>query len=160
MSDQENTNAAAERQFAIQKIYVKDMSFESPATPQIFTQKWEPDVGLEINTTTRPINKEVFDVILTVTVTVKLADKTAYLAEAQQAGIFLLKGFSEQEMGHILGAACPNILFPFAREVVADLVNKGGFPQLLLSPVNFDALYAQHLERQRQGQAQETGAVH
>jgi preprotein translocase subunit SecB len=139
-------------QFSIQKIYSKDISFESPGVPQIFTEKWEPEVNLDINTASKSIGEGVFEVVLTLTATVKLADKTAYLAEVKQAGIFTVVGFKDNELGHILAAACPNVLFPFGREAVADLVTKGGFPQLLLAPVNFDALYAQHLAGQKQAQ--------
>ena len=152
MSEQNNT---VEGQFAIQKIYLKDVSFESPTTPQVFTQKWEPDVNLEINTSSKGIAEDVFEVVLRLTVTVKLAGEIAYLAEIQQAGIFTLKGLPENALPQILGAACPNILFPFGREAVAELVSKGGFPQLILSPVNFDAIFAQHQAQQAQAQ-QET----
>ena len=140
-------NGAAEKQFAIQKIYTKDISFETPNAPKIFTQKWEPAVDFNLGTQVEPLESSVFEVVLTITVTVKLEDAIAYLVEVKQAGIFLLSGFAEQEMGPMLGSFCPNILFPYAREVVSDLVNKGGFPQLILAPVNFDALYMQHMQQ-------------
>jgi len=136
-------------QFAIQKIYIKDVSFESPTVPQVFTQKWEPEVNLEINTATKPISEDVYDVVLSLTATVKLGENTAYLVEVKQAGIFTIKGLADKELSHALGAACPNILFPYGREAVSDLVTRGGFPQLLLAPVNFEALYAQHLQQQQ-----------
>lgn len=132
-----------EKQFSIQKIYTKDISFETPNAPKIFTEKWEPSVDFNLGTHVEPLDDDLYEVVLTVTVTVKCDDTNAYLVEATQAGIFSLNGFSEQEMGPMLGSFCPNILFPYAREVVSDLVAKGGFPQLLLAPVNFDALYAQ-----------------
>lgn len=132
-----------EKQFSIQKIYTKDISFETPNAPKIFTEKWEPSVDFNLGTHVEPLDDDLYEVALTVTVTVKCDDTNAYLVEATQAGIFSLNGFSEQEMGPMLGSFCPNILFPYAREVVSDLVAKGGFPQLLLAPVNFDALYAQ-----------------
>ena len=133
-----------EKQFSIQKIFAKDVSFESPGSPEIFTAKWEPSVDFNLGTNVETLEDTIYEITLTVTVTVKCADKTAYLVEVSQAGIFSLTGFSDQEMGPMLGSFCPNILFPYAREVVSDLVTKGGFPQLLLAPVNFDALYTQH----------------
>ena len=139
-----------EKQFSIQKIYSKDISFETPESPQIFTEKWEPTVDFNLGTNVESVDKNLYEVSLTVTVTVKTADKTAYLVEVCQAGIFTLNGFSEQETGSMVGSFCPNILFPYAREVVSDLVAKGGFPQLLLAPVNFDALYSQHLQQAQQ----------
>lgn len=149
------TNTNQDKQFSIQKIYTKDISFETPNAPKVFTSKWEPSVDFNLGTNVEPMEDNLFEVTLTVTVTVKTEDKTAYLVEATQAGIFTLAGFNDQEMGPMLGSFCPNILFPYAREVVSDLVNKGGFPQLLLAPVNFDALYAQHLQ---QAQQQAAGA--
>jgi preprotein translocase subunit SecB len=144
------TNAAGEKQFAIQKIYTKDISFETPNAPKIFTLKWEPALDFNLGTHVETLENSMYEVALTITVTVKIGDSTAYLVEVNQAGIFSVAGFSEQEMGPMLGSFCPNILFPYAREVVSDLVNKGGFPQLILAPVNFDALYMQHLQQSQQ----------
>jgi preprotein translocase subunit SecB len=141
------TNAAGEKQFAIQKLYTKDISFETPNSPSIFTQKWEPALDLNLGTHVEPLENSMFEVILNITVTVKIGEATAYLVEVAQAGIFTIAGFTEQEMGPMMGSFCPNILFPYAREVISDLVNKGGFPQLVLAPVNFDALYMQHLQQ-------------
>ncbi len=143
-------STAEEKQFSIQKIYTKDISFETPNSPKIFTEKWEPTVDFNLGTNVDPIEKALFEVSLSVTVTVKCAETTAYLVEVTQSGIFSLAGFSEQEMAPMVGSFCPNILFPYAREVVSDLVAKGGFPQLLLAPVNFDALYAQHVKQAQQ----------
>ncbi len=148
-----SNGAAAEehsQEFTIQKIYVKDLSFETPNSPDVFSGKWEPAVNLEINTAGKGLGSDLHEVVLTVTVSAKLGEKTAYLVEVQQAGIFSVKGLRDQELSHALGSYCPNILFPYAREVVSDLVVKGGFPQLLLSPINFDALYSQHMERLQQ----------
>lgn len=145
-----------EKQFSIQKIYTKDISFETPNAPKIFTEKWEPSVDFNLGTHVEPLDDDLYEVALTVTVTVKCDDTSAYLVEATQAGIFSLNGFSEQEMGPMLGSFCPNILFPYAREVVSDLVAKGRFPQLLLAPVNFDALYAQHLQQSQQAPGSES----
>lgn len=143
-------NTATERQFAIQKIYTKDVSFETPNSPKIFTQKWEPAVDVNLGTQVETLEKNLYEVALTVTTTVKCNDTVAYLAEVCQAGIFVLEGFNDQEMGSMLGSFCPNILFPYAREAISDLVSKGGFPQLILAPVNFDALYAQHIQQLQQ----------
>lgn len=140
-------NTTQEKQFSIQKIYTKDLSFETPNAPKIFREKWEPAVDFNLGTHVDKLEDHVFEVILTVTITVKSDETTAYLVEAKQAGIFTLENFSEQELGPMLGSFCPNILFPYAREVVSDLVTKGGFPQLLLAPVNFDALYGQHMQQ-------------
>ncbi len=139
-----------ERQFSIQKIYTKDLSFETPNTPAIFTEKWEPAVDFNLATNARPLEDTLYEISLTVTITVKCGEATAYLVEVNQAGIFTLVGFPEQEMGPMVGSFCPNILFPYAREAVSDLVSKGGFQQLLLAPVNFDALYSQHLQQLQQ----------
>ncbi len=146
-------NNAVEKQFSIQKIYTKDMSFETPNSPSIFTAKWEPTVDFNLGTQVNALEPNLFEIVLTVTITVKCQDTIAYLVEASQAGIFILGGFTEEEMGPMLSSFCPNILFPYAREVVSDLVTKGGFPQLLLAPVNFDALYAHHLQQQQQQQS-------
>ena len=138
-----------QKQFVIQKIYIKDVSFETPNSPVIFTQKWEPKVEVNLASNAHPLEDGLYEISLTVTVTVKLEDKTAYLAELTQAGVFTISGFEEQEMGPMIGSYCPTILFPFAREGVSDLVVKGGFPPMQLAPVNFDALYLQHLQQQQ-----------
>ena len=139
-----------EKQFIIQKLYVKDISFETPNSPVIFTQQWEPKVEFNLASNVQGLENGLYEVSLTVTVTVKLEDKTAYLAELTQAGIFTIMGFEENEMHPMIGSYCPTILFPYAREAVSDLVVKGGFPPMLLSPVNFEALYLQHLQQQQQ----------
>jgi preprotein translocase subunit SecB len=156
MAEENNiiNNASAEKQFAIQKIYTKDMSFETPNSPKIFTEKWEPTVNFNLGTNVQPLENSLFEISLSVTITVKCGETTAYLAEVNQAGIFTLGGFTEQEMGPMVGSFCPNILFPYARETISDLVIRGGFPQLLLAPVNFDALYAQHVQQLQEQQAQ------
>lgn len=131
-------------QFAIQKVYVKDLSFETPNSPQIFQQQWQPVVSMDLANTARALDGGSFyEVVLSVTVTVKFEQQTVYLVEVQQAGIFHLSGLPKDIIDRMLATLCPNILFPFAREVVSDLVTRGGFPQLLLAPVNFDALYLQ-----------------
>ena len=146
---------AQEKQFSIQKIYTKDISFESPTAPKVFTEKWEPSVDFNLGTNSAIIQDAMVEVTLTVTITVKTGETTAYLVEVTQAGIFSLAGFSEEEMSPMVGSYCPNLLFPYAREVVSDLVAKGGFPQLLLAPVNFDALYQQHVQQAQQAPSSE-----
>lgn len=149
-------NEQPKQQFAIQRLYVRDLSFESPNAPAVFTQKWEPKVNVELNTQANNLSEGIFEVVLTVTVTAKVEEKTAYLAEVQQAGIFNLVGFSEEQLGPMLHSFCPNILFPYAREAISSLVERGSFPQLLLAPVNFDALYAEHRKKQQGSE----GATH
>lgn len=158
----ENDNAQEQGpQFAIQRIYTKDVSFETPNSPAIFTEQWEPEVNVELNTSGNRIADDVFEVVLSVTVTAKLGDKTAYLAEVQQAGIFTIQGFSEQDIGGMIHSFCPNLLFPYVREVISDLVAKGSFPQMLLQPINFDQVYAQHLQqRQQEGAGQQPETSH
>ena len=136
------------QQFDIQKVYIKDVSLETPNSPAIFTEQWQPQSEVRLETGATPLTQELFEVVLTVTVTAKLGDRTAYLAEVQQAGLFTLRGFDDPQMGHMLHAFCPNILFPFAREELASLIGKGGFPALLLNPINFDGLYMQRLQQQ------------
>ena len=164
-NEQANSNGEdqVQQQFVIQKIFCKDISFETPNSPQIFTEKWEPELKVDLHTAVNPLADNVFEVVLTVTATVKTEDKTAFLAEVQQAGIFNVSGFEKEQMDHMLGSYCPNLLFPYVREVISELVSKGGFPQLILQPVNFDAVYAQHLQqRQAQENSDESGtdAVH
>jgi len=137
------------KQFVIQKIYIKDVSFETPNSPVVFTQKWEPKVEVNLGSNAQALEDGLYEIGLTVTVTVKLEDKTAYLAELTQAGVFTITGFEEQEIGPMVGSYCPTILFPFAREAISDLVIKGGFPPMQLAPVNFDALYLQHVQQQQ-----------
>jgi len=144
------------QQFAIQKIYLKDVSFESPNSPQAFTESdWKPQINVQINSSNQAIAQDTYEVILTVTVTAKHEEKTAFLAEVKQAGVFSIAGFPEENMGGMVGAFCPETLFPFAREAISELVSKGGFPQLLLAPVNFNALYTQQVQQQAAAQAEE-----
>lgn len=135
--------------FTIQRIYIKDVSYEAPNSPRIFKEDWKPEVNVDLQTKTDKIEDNIFDVVLHLTVTVKMGDKTAFLCEVHQAGIFTLKGFPDDQLNHALGSMCPNILYPYAREAISDIVTRGGFPQLLLAPVNFDALYMQHLEQKK-----------
>lgn len=148
MSDtNEQNNETNSPNFSIEKIYLKDVSFEAPAAPDIFTEDWAPEINMELNTQANPINENMYEIELTITVTAKNKEKTGFLVELKQCGIFNISGMDEANLNGMLGAYCPNILFPYAREAISDLVTKGGFPQLLLAPVNFDALYAQHLQQ-------------
>ncbi len=154
------SNAAeAEQQFIIERIYVKDISFEAPNSPAIFTKEWEPDTSLNLNTNVTPLGDDHYEVELEVTVTVKDKEgKTSFLVEVKQAGAFLVKGYPQEQLNHLLASYCPSQLFPYAREVIANLVSKGSFPEMHLSPINFDALYAQRLEEEAQAQ-QAAGAT-
>jgi preprotein translocase subunit SecB len=152
--------AGASGQFGVQKIYVKDLSFETPNSPQIFQEKWTPAVAVDVANSATGLADNLFEVVLSITITVKFGDKTAYLAEVQQAGIFHVEGFPRDAIARILGSVCPNMLFPFAREVIADLAMRGGFPQLLLAPMNFDTLYQQRLEKAAAAPAAESGTKH
>jgi len=145
------TGGTPQQQLSIHSIYLKDASFESPAAPGIFQTQAQPNIQINVGINTQQIADDAHEVLLTVTATAKLADeKTAFLAEVHQGGVFTLRGFTKDELGPMLGIYCPNVLFPYAREAVANLVSKGGFPPLMLQPVNFEALYSQHLQRQRQ----------
>mgnify|MGYP003612700994 CR=1 FL=1 len=145
MSDQPQ---APQQHFDIQKVYLKDVSLETPNSPMIFTEQWQPETEVRLETGATPLAEELFEVVLTVTITAKLGERTAYLVEVQQGGLFTLRGFDEAQMGHMLHAFCPNVLFPFAREALGSLIGKGGFPALLLNPINFDGLYMQRLQQQ------------
>ncbi|MES9992533.1 MAG: protein-export chaperone SecB [Candidatus Thiodiazotropha sp.] len=148
------------REFAVQRIYTKDISFETPNTPAVFQQEWKPETSVNLNTEVNKLTDTVFEVMLSVTVTTKVGEKTAYLAEVKQAGIFSITGFPEQEMGALLGAYCPNQLFPYVREAISDIIIKGSFPQMVLQPVNFDMLYAQHQQELANKAQAESEATH
>ena len=154
MADQDQSTA--DKQIAIQKIYVKDFSFESPHTPDVFTKSdWSPKTNLNLRSTHTTGKDNSHEVVLTVTIEAKEDEQTFFLVELQQAGLFHIAGYGEDEFKAIIGSYCPNILFPYARESVANIVSKGGFPEFLLQPINFDALYAQGMA-QAQAQEQET----
>tara|TARA_R110000868_G_scaffold341425_1_gene602261 strand:- start:893 stop:1372 length:480 start_codon:yes stop_codon:yes gene_type:complete len=146
-----------EIEFSIQKIYLKDVSFESPQSPDIFRKDWNPDVNLELSTKTKAISEGIYEVVIDATATVTMNKEVVFLVEAQQAGIFGISKIPQEQLGPMLGSYCPSILFPYLREAISDIVTKGGFPQLLLAPVNFDNLYAQHLEKQSQEEQAKTG---
>jgi preprotein translocase subunit SecB len=153
MAEEQAANPQGQ-QFAMQRIYSKDLSFESPATPGVFKKQWQPQVNVDLNTKSDKVDEEGnFEVVLTITITAKMEEETAFLVEVQQAGIFFIAGFEGEDLRRILGTAAPNILFPYARETIDNLCVKGGFPPVMLAPVNFDALYQQAV-----AQAQAQGA--
>lgn len=163
MADENQPTPAAEQpvapqgpQFSIQRIYTKDISFEAPNSPAMFQKEWKPEVQLDLDTKSNPLGENLFEIVLSVTVTAKLGEETAFLCEVQQAGIFSIGDMPEQNKAHMIGAFCPNTLFPYARETISNLVNRGTFPPLNLAPVDFNAVFAAYMQkRAQQAQAQE-----
>lgn len=151
MSEQNTTETV----FQIQRIYTKDISFEAPNAPQVFQKEWQPEIKLDLDTTSNNLTENVYEVVLRVTITAKLNEETAFLCEVQQAGVFSVAGIEGNQLAHCLGAYCPNILFPYARECITNLVSRGTFPQLNLAPVNFDALFMNYLQQQTEGESGE-----
>lgn len=156
IQDQQND----ETQFMIQRIYVKDLSFETPNTPAVFQQQWEPELNLDLNTTYTQLDASVYEVVLAVTATVKNQQAVAFLVEVKQAGIFTIQGAPTEQLDHLLNSFCPNILFPYAREAITSQVINGSFPQLVLAPINFDALYMQQLAEKQGMKAEDTVTAH
>ena len=160
MAENDNQEGAAgaqqqddnQPQFALQRVYTKDSSFESPNSPSIFQEQWKPQVSMDLNTNHTKISDTQYEVVLQLTLTSKVEEKTAYIVEVQQAGVFMVKNVEGAQLGQMLGSYCPNILFPYAREAIDTLVTKGSFPALMLAPVNFDAIYKQAVERKKQEQ--------
>lgn len=154
MAEQEQTD----KQIGIQKIYIKDFSFESPRTPELFSKTdWAPTTNLNLRSTHSEAVDSNHEVVLTITVETKHEDQTLFLVELHQAGLFHISGYSKEELEPLIGSFCPSILYPYAREAIASIVSKGGFPEFLLQPINFDALYAQsreHAMQQAQAEAQ------
>jgi len=158
MSDENQTNEATSEeqagpQFAIQRIYTKDVSFETPNSPAIFQKDWQPEIKLDLDTRSNKLADNTYEVVLAVTVTATVEGQTAFLAEVQQAGIFTIGNLPEAALAHTIGSFCPTTLFPYARESVASLVNRGSFPQFNLAPVNFEALFASYV-KQRAAEAE------
>ena len=150
------TAGAEQKQLSISKIYVKDFSFESPKAPNIFRSRdWKPQTDLNLRSSHSPMEGDdnLHEVVLTITVDAKDGDATVFLVEVQQAGLFQIEGYAEEEFGAIVGSFCPNILFPYAREAIANTVTKGGFPEFVLQPINFDALYLQSRQQAAQQEA-------
>lgn len=153
----EEASQAKGAQFQIQRIYCKDISFETPNSPAIFTKEWKPEMKVDMDTKSKKLEDNNYEVVLTITVQAKVEDQTAFLVEVQQAGIFFIsEELPEPQKAHMIGAFCPNTLFPYARETVAGLINKGTFPVFNLQPVNFDAIFAQYMQkRAQQAQAEQ-----
>ena len=163
MSDETTNGAAVPAQqdaagpaFSVEKIYVKDVSFEAPGAPAIFSEQGQPDLQLNLNQRVQRLNEALFEVVLTVTLTCKVGDKTAYVAEVEQAGVFGLGGMDDQMLDAMLGTQCPNILYPYAAATIGQLITSGGFPPFPMQPINFEALYAETL-RQRVAQMSQQG---
>ncbi len=154
----EQPQTAAQKQLVLQKIYVKDLSFESPKAPGVFTTNISPQTQLNIRTGTQEVGPNMTEITLTLTVEAKDNDATLFLIEVAQAGVFTLQGYTPEERSMLVGSFCPNTLYPFAREAIADIVGKGGVPQLLLQPINFDALYAQAMRDRAAGNGGTTAA--
>lgn len=138
-------------EFIIQRVYVKDLSLETPHSPQAFQEEWQPELNLQFTMNTTDIGADNHEIVLQITVTAKSKDKTLFLVEVKQAGLFTIKGFTEEQNHQVMSITCPTILFPYVREAVSDLVGRAGFPPLYLAPVNFEALYAQQIQDQDQG---------
>lgn len=143
----------AQPQLALERIYAKDISFEVPSA-KVFTKEWQPELNINLSSSAEQIDTTHYEVVLKVTVSADNQQETAFIAEVQQAGIFLMENIDQEQLPQLLGAYCPSILFPFAREAINDIVTKGSFPQLLLAPINFDAAFAENLARAQQDQQQ------
>jgi len=157
----EEQAAQQQQQFTVQRIYTKDLSFESPSTPAVFKKQWQPKVTVELNTKSEAIDAQGnFEVVLSITITAKIEDETAFLIEVQQAGIFYVRGFEGEDLRRILGTAAPNMLFPYARETIDTVCVKGAFPAIMLAPVNFDAVYQQALLQSQAAAQGSTAATH
>jgi preprotein translocase subunit SecB len=153
------TNAAQQdsepKMIQPQKVYLKDVSFETPNSPRIFTKKWEPGTEVEFQTSTTELQTDLYEVVVTLTVTTSNGGETAYLAEVQQAGIFMMKGFDPQDLHMKQNVYCVRILYPYASAAVSDLISRGGFPQLVLSPLNFKKMYMDRVKPGRENPAGE-----
>lgn len=141
-----------QQQFAVQRLYVKDVSFEAPQGAAVFTKQWQPEVKVDLNTKNAKVTDDQYEVVLTVTITAQLEGEVAFLIEAQQAGLFLVQGLDEEQLRRALGIMSPNLLFPYVREVIDSMAIKGGFPAIGLQPVNFEALF---MQAQQQAAAQQ-----
>lgn len=156
---EESLNGAVAPQaatFTVEKIYVKDVSFEAPNAPQVFNEQGQPELQLNLNQKVQRLNDNAFEVVLGVTLTCNLNGKTAYLAEVEQAGVFAMAGFEDAGIDAMLGTQCPNVLYPYAAQTISALIQSGGFPPFFMQPISFEALYAENL-RQRAAQANAGG---
>lgn len=143
------TDNETNHEFSIQRIYIKDLSFEAPNIPEIFQVEWVPQIDLNLNMDSRKVSDDTYETLLHITVTVKLQDKLAFLVEIKQAGVFILRGFTEEQLDHTLNSYCPNVLFPYARELISETITRGSFPPLYMAPINFDAIYQEKLQRNK-----------
>lgn len=156
----ENAQANQEKSqagFALQRIYVKDLSFESPNSPQVFQKQWKPEVKMDLSTKHKPVAENLYEVVISVTLTVAVEDLTAYIVEVQQAGIFAVQGIEGAQLAQALNAFCPNLLFPYLRETIDTTVIKGSFPAMMLAPVNFDAIFAQAMMQKQKEAVEKAG---
>ena len=150
--------APAAATFTVEKIYIKDVSFEAPNAPQVFNEQGQPELQMNLNQKVQRLADNAFEVVLGVTLTCNVNGKTAYLAEVEQAGVFGLAGFEDAGVDAMLGTQCPNVLYPYAAQTISALIQGGGFPPFFMQPINFDALYAESL-RQRAAQQQAAGEL-
>jgi preprotein translocase subunit SecB len=148
MSENQAGLEAQEQQFVVQRIYIKDLSYEAPLGAKAFTKQWQPQVQVDLNTQAERLDGDNYESVLTITITAKLGEETAFLIEIQQAGIFLVKGLDGEQLRRVLMIVCPNILFPYAREAIDSIASRGSFPPLVLQPVNFEAVYLQSQQQQ------------
>ncbi len=146
-------NASSAAQFTVEKIYVKDVSFEAPNTPHVFNEQGQPQLNMNLNQKVGRLEGDLFEVVLGITLTCSVNERTVYLAEVEQAGIFGLVGFDDRTLDMMLGTYCPNVLFPYVRQAVSDLITNGGFPPFYMQPINFEALYAEGLRRRAEAAA-------
>ena len=146
-----------QRQFLIQRIYTKDISFEAPNSPDLFQEEWKPEINVGLGSEVKDFGNGNLELVLKVNVEAKHGDKTVFLVEVQQGGLFLAQGFQAEEMDPLMNIGAANVLFPYAREVISDLVTRGSFPQFVLQPVNFEALYAQQRQAKAAQEAQADG---
>jgi preprotein translocase subunit SecB len=157
MTDSSNAaEQAGQAQFNIQKIYVKDVSFEAPNTPAVFNETGTLNLNMNLNQKVARLADDVYEVVLGITLTCTIEEKNVYLAEVEQAGVFGLAGFDERNLDLMLGTYCPNVLFPYARQTISDLITAGGFPPFYLQPINFEALYAEGMRRRAENFSQQS----
>jgi len=162
MADDNNVAAAnptegqpTQGEIGIQKLFLQDVSFEAPGAPEIFRESGQTDINLNLSQKVKEFETDIYEVVLSLTITAKLGEKTAYIVEVQQGGLFGVRGFEKQQIHAILGSYCPQLLYPYARSVISDLVAHGGFPPLILQHVDFNQVYLSHLKQQQEAQAKE-----
>ncbi|OAI51047.1 preprotein translocase subunit SecB [Betaproteobacteria bacterium SCGC AG-212-J23] len=155
MSEAPQPQPAQGATFQIEKVYVKDLSLEIPHAPQVYAEQVQPQIDVQIESSESRFQEDFYEVTLSATVTARAGERTVFLAEAVQGGIFALRNIPETDLGPLLGIACPTVLFPYLRETISDLITRGGFPPLLLAPISFEQLYMQRLQRQQGGSPQQ-----